>query len=362
MTLCAAWVRHGQNDEGQELVFATDSRLRMGEAWDSGLKLFDLGRADCLLCFAGDTRRAYPLILQGGSLQRFSVAWSDPRLDVYDVLDSLTDLFTEVCRNIDTSGFRPAPPPLFTGDEKTDFLFGGWSWRRQKFGIWKLHYSHEAKGYVHAEITAGENEMRFTFMGDHEEDARGLLQEEIISQGKVLVGVLDMEPLVVLSRMSEDARYPEIGGSLQVAKVYRSGHHEFFGVKMPSGKTAVLGRDMNPYDAPPMRFIDLQQSAKFTDALPPEFVDTDDYNFGVDTQFIRDCYPNCKLKSPLPEAERNRLQRIFKDHAYRDFLKQRNDKTNAVSRTEISEDAREPALETNAAGSILEMEEGATNG
>jgi len=36
MTLCVAWIRHGQGDEGQELVFATDSRLRMGEAWDMG--------------------------------------------------------------------------------------------------------------------------------------------------------------------------------------------------------------------------------------------------------------------------------------------------------------------------------------
>jgi hypothetical protein len=83
MTLCAAWIRHGQSDEGQELVFATDSRLRMGEAWDMGLKLFNLGRSDCLLCFAGDTQRAYPLILQGSNSRQFNVDWADPRLDLY---------------------------------------------------------------------------------------------------------------------------------------------------------------------------------------------------------------------------------------------------------------------------------------
>ena len=32
MALCVAWLRYGQSDEGQELVFATDSWLRMGEA------------------------------------------------------------------------------------------------------------------------------------------------------------------------------------------------------------------------------------------------------------------------------------------------------------------------------------------
>ena len=62
------------------LVFATDSRLRMGEAWDMGLKLLNLGRSDCLLCFAGDTQRAYPLILQGSNSRQFNVDWADPRL------------------------------------------------------------------------------------------------------------------------------------------------------------------------------------------------------------------------------------------------------------------------------------------
>lgn len=138
MTLCVAWIRVGQNDEGEELVFGTDSRLRGGEKWDSGIKLFDLGRSDCLLCFAGDTQRAYPLILHGSNSFRSHVAWSNPQLDLYDVLDLLCKLFTDLCNSI---GDLPTRMTLHTEIAKAQFLFGGWSWREQKFGIWKLYYS-----------------------------------------------------------------------------------------------------------------------------------------------------------------------------------------------------------------------------
>src|SRR5688500_4667415 len=46
------------------LVFASDSRLRSGEAWDSCPKIFTLPRSDCLISFAGQTHYAYPLMLQ----------------------------------------------------------------------------------------------------------------------------------------------------------------------------------------------------------------------------------------------------------------------------------------------------------
>lgn len=324
MTLCAAWIRRGQGDEGDELVFATDSRLRMGEAWDSGIKLFDLGRDDCLLCFAGSTMRAYPLILQGGNLQRFSVAWANPRLDLLDVLESICNLFTEVCRNINTEGVRGAEPQILVGEDETQFLFGGWSWRKQLFGIWKLYYSPESKAFLHMALHETDSAIKYAFLGDAIAEAERLFQEEFINSGNFVKGTLGLEPLRVLLRLSEDIDYPTIGGSLQVAKVYRSGLHEFFGVKMPNGRTAVLGREVNLYDAPPMRFIDLQVAA-FVETLPVEFADIEAYDFGVDTKFVKDCYPNCKLKTTLPEAHRDRLQRILKDRAYTDFILQREE-------------------------------------
>ena len=61
MTLCIAWIK--ETSQSEELVFATDSALTGGEKWNHGVKLFELPRRDCLLCFAGETYRAYPLIL-----------------------------------------------------------------------------------------------------------------------------------------------------------------------------------------------------------------------------------------------------------------------------------------------------------
>ncbi|HTG17396.1 MAG TPA: hypothetical protein VK747_19250 [Blastocatellia bacterium] len=62
MTLLAAWIRKEKSTE--ELVIATDSRLRFGAAWDCCPKILMLPRSDAVLCFAGDTMYAYPIMLQ----------------------------------------------------------------------------------------------------------------------------------------------------------------------------------------------------------------------------------------------------------------------------------------------------------
>ena len=77
MTLCIAWVK--QAGENEELIFATDSCLTGGEKWNTGIKLFELQRKDCLLCFAGSTFRAYPLVLNLASSLRFDSKLADQR-------------------------------------------------------------------------------------------------------------------------------------------------------------------------------------------------------------------------------------------------------------------------------------------
>ena len=62
LTIAAAWVRHFGLSE--ELVFASDSRLRWAGAWDSCPKIFCLPRTDAVIAFAGDTMWAYPIIAQ----------------------------------------------------------------------------------------------------------------------------------------------------------------------------------------------------------------------------------------------------------------------------------------------------------
>jgi hypothetical protein len=98
MTLCVAWVR--QADSNDELVFATDSAMTGGEKWNSGIKLFELPRKDCLLCFAGSTFRACPLIVHLISSIRFNTELQDPHTDIVEVLEYLSDLFTGLVKGV----------------------------------------------------------------------------------------------------------------------------------------------------------------------------------------------------------------------------------------------------------------------
>lgn len=47
-----------------ELVFGSDSRLGGGGNMDFAQKIFQLPRSDALFAFAGDTKYAYPLMMQ----------------------------------------------------------------------------------------------------------------------------------------------------------------------------------------------------------------------------------------------------------------------------------------------------------
>jgi hypothetical protein len=352
MTLCAAWIRQGQGDEGQELVFVTDSRLSGGEAWDSGLKLFDLGRSDSLLCFTGVTSRAYPLILNANNSSRLRNSWSDPRLDLYEVLDIVCAVFTDVCNMIKDV---PARANILTGDDRADFLFGGWSWRQQRFCIWELNYSPELKSYTSKALHNDQPSTHtVTFLGDGVEEAWTLLEDELRrSKGRLFNIALDMEPLRVVATMSQnpDIALYSIGGALQIAKVYKSGHNEFFGIKWRDDMT-FLGQKVNPYDAPPIRFFD-PETTGFIEGLPTSFEDIEHYDFRAEANFVQRCYPNKKLKSLLTEAERKRLIRILQEEAYREFVVRREVAASAAEET-ASEQVAASATEEAASEQVAE--------
>jgi hypothetical protein len=247
-------------------------------------------------------------------------------MDLLDVLESLCNLFTKLCRSI---------KDLPKGKERKDiigefgFLFGGWSWREQKFGIWELTYSSTLDSIEHSAITIPENSRVFRFLGDDVPEAEADLEQELKTRGKLLSGTLDMEPLVVLANMARtESEHPTIGGSLQIAKVYRSGHSEYFGIVWPSAKNGerhFLGREINPYDAPPVRFLD-PDSGGFIDLLPSRFGDLLKYDFGPEKDFVEDCYAkdDFGLKD-LSDTQKVRLIRILKEQAYDLFLKERSE-------------------------------------
>ena len=68
MTICIAWIRKVNNCE--ELVFASDSRLRYGEYWDQCPKIMSFERQDCALAFAGQSGQRKDFQTAGSAQKR----------------------------------------------------------------------------------------------------------------------------------------------------------------------------------------------------------------------------------------------------------------------------------------------------
>lgn len=323
MTLCTAWVRQINNTD--ELVFATDSTLTGGEKWDHGIKLFELPRKDCLLCFAGQTSRAYPLILNLVSSLQFNKRLENPESSISEILNYVSELFTSLIKSI-VSEIPSEDIHDLRGSAR--FLFGGWCWQTNCFRIWKLYYSPAAEGFLFDELTNDITKTRvYTFMGgaaiDVEEAAKQKFKEILLSEDLVDLK-LNMEPLRVLRDIALDPGIREVGGSLQIAKVYKSGKSEFFGVYWPSinGKPCFQGREYNEYTKPAVRYFS-PDTFEITDLeLPERLNEITDETFKHDAEFLRECYPEGVFKGELSDRDKQKIKSILKDIAYAKYLQE----------------------------------------
>ncbi len=311
MTLCVSWIRKVNNSE--ELIFATDSCLSGGERWHSGVKLFELPRKDCLISFAGETNRTYPLILNLISSIKFDEHLSSTNTDLTEVLDYLSNLFTTLCNSITDYGTQNFKDVL----GEFEFLFGGWSWKQNKFKLWKLKYKFETEAFLHDEIN--EEGMFFAFIGDELEKSEEKLTEEIKNNGKILSRNFDMEPFKVLLTMIRDEKFTTIDGAIQLAKIHPPGKTEFFGV-YHRGKKTFLGKDVSFENNPAVKFIDPETAAISGEELPEKLNSIDEETYGLNTDFVNKCYPEGHLKENLTKRENHILKTIFNDIAYSRFL------------------------------------------
>lgn len=321
MTLCIAWIRKEKESKNQELVFATDSMLTGGgETWKHGVKLFELPRKDCLLCFAGDTDKAYPLILNLISSIKFDYKIMNQHTDLRQVLEYLCGIFTDLINSLVyelgeiTEEYNP-----FT---RAKFIFGGWNWRTNLLEFWEVNYSMDEKEFLYNGYDSN-NPRAYLMIGDHLGEAEEIFMQELQNNGKRIQGELDMEPFMVLSRMARDSEhFRPIDGALQVAKIYQSGSTEFFGVMWQSvkGKHTFLGRELNPYIKPQIRFIDPDSGTILDMELPKNISKLNTENYGNEEAFIDECYPNGEQKPDLSEKQKEMLLAIFKDNSYKNFL------------------------------------------
>jgi hypothetical protein len=322
MTLCVAWIR--QVGDVEELVFATDSMLTGGEKWSHGIKLFELPRKDCLLCFCGSTGRAYPLILNLISSIGFEQDFNSAATRIEEILDHISELFTNLTKEVEKE-VKSENIHELRGSAK--FLFGGWDWQKGIFRVWNLYYSQETEGFVFDEITNDNSMTRFyKFIGDAqidvEEEAkkrfRKMMEEEDLYDKK-----LDMEPLKVLKNISLDANIREVGGSLQIAKVYKSSRTEFFGIIWQSseGVPHFQGRKYDFFKKPDVRYFNPDNFELIDIDLPQSITLVDPDIYDGNSDFIKGCYSTKgRPKDDLTENQRRKLKKIFQEVAYKQFL------------------------------------------
>lgn len=325
MSLCAAWVREAENT--QELVFVTDSTLTGGEKWDHGIKLFEIPHTNCLLSFVGSTTRAYTLVLNLiSSITSDNVV--DATTSIVDVLDHTTALFTVLVKEI-ISEISGEDIHELRSDAK--FLFGGWDWEKGAFRIWRVYYSRGTEEILYEELKAERERPTFVdYIGDAhhpdiEQKARDDFDALLECEGKIGC-TLDMEPAKILRDIVRDPAIREIGGSLQIAKLYRSNKIDFFGIYWPSaeGNPHFQGREYHAINKPNVKYYDPDTFEILEMDVPETIEGIEPTLFGAHYDFVELCYPEGRLKTTLQEKEKMKLKNLFQSIAYQQFLGQCN--------------------------------------
>lgn len=318
MTLCTAWIR--DIDEHEELVFATDSCLSGDGVWESGVKLFGLSRQDLMICFAGSTARAYPLILQFENQLKHSPFFLDDKKDITELVEHIIKLFTGLVLKI-INEYSNFSIHSLRGDAQ--FLFGGWSWKESRFIVYKLLYKDSLNKFTFEECIG--SDIKCVFIGDYVDIADSLLKE-CLEECFEDSSKLDMEPLKVLCEISLNNLYREVAGAPQIGKVYKNQKSEYFGImwKHSLGSPHFLGKQYDFFDKPDHRYYDPETFDIWSEDLPyfkPQF-DNEQYKGDYHVEI---CYRNGTLRDDLSEKERTILLNIIKHNLYQQFLE--NNKT-----------------------------------
>ncbi|NAS13021.1 hypothetical protein [Poritiphilus flavus] len=217
MTLCVSWLRK-VSSQVEELVIATDSRLRSVGAWDANPKIFPLPREDSFITFAGDTHYAYPMITQ-----LINAINNHPRSQKRFQDLAFFKGFVLRCFN-DLLEFRSELMEDYKIPD-AQFILGGYSWKYSRYFIWTIHFvnSQNAFTYRPASFWRGiEGERKVMFIGNYVDEAKEKLINILRLRDKLTSGGLDYEPFEVLCEMLKgDNTGRDIGGSPQMVKVYR---------------------------------------------------------------------------------------------------------------------------------------------
>src|SRR5690242_19207357 len=132
MTLLTAWIR--KTDDAYDLWIATDSRIRGYFEFDQCPKLFPIEK-NIVLCFAGSTLHALPVVLQFQRLLATDLRFRKGIPDVVDLRAALIGLAEQArqsavySKHVDSS-------------DRNDyrFIIAGLSEKARGYRIWHVQY------------------------------------------------------------------------------------------------------------------------------------------------------------------------------------------------------------------------------
>jgi hypothetical protein len=292
MTVAIAWVRRILGCE--ELLFVSDSRLSGdGRIFDAAPKILTLPRGDCAIAFAGNTENAFPMMLQlslsiasHAPARRRSIDITDLATHARKVFDNMEQLITS------DAHVRGSPPDQ---EPPAEFLFGGYSWIKKRFELWRIHYDHSERSYVadaapwvyfsrggkKVEIRARRKPPRehllgrIAFAGDQAELAKKMVRERLAEDclSDKAVDKIDMQPFeVVRDMLRNPERSHTIGGAPQLVKVYQFMQAVAFAVYWPdkvSGIRFLQGRPCLGYERLDIKVFDPTLHARVMKELVP---------------------------------------------------------------------------------------------
>lgn len=151
--------------------------------------------------------------------------------------------------DLPTAKKNPDPPGAL-------FLLGGYSWKKERFYIWLLHFDPQAKKFTYrpSKLWKGvKGHKQIYLTGNHVDEAKHRIINLLRGRKKLTVGGFDMEPFEVLRDMIREKKYPEIGGPPQMLKIYRHMNTRPYAIYWPdrnSMKISYLGRPLLDYENP----------------------------------------------------------------------------------------------------------------
>jgi hypothetical protein len=279
MTIAIAWTRRILNCE--ELVFVSDSRLsKDGRIFDAAPKALTLSRNDCAIAFAGLTQDAFPMMLQ------FSLAISSYRvaqrrsMDLSELKTHGLKIFDEMAKLLQSDAQVIGAPP--DDIPAAQFLFGGYSWIKKEFELWRIRFDKTRRRFVSVEaewayldplrrrvhmdkLARSERKTaigRIAFAGDQAPKAKRLFSQMMARRYREgeEISKIDMEPFDILTGMLRDPDHsPTIGGAPQLIKVYQYMQAVSFPIYWPdkqSGRYFLQGRPCLGYENLDTKIVD----------------------------------------------------------------------------------------------------------